>query len=107
MRIFLITLLLMFGTQAVADMIFSIHPEKSFFGSEAVELVLNAQKKGFILQNRIFYEQYGKINVDKPVSVNFIKLLLDGRYYECRLEIRNQACDDLTGIGGIYERESH
>ena len=107
MRIFLISLLLMFGTQAVADMIFSIHPEKSFFGSEAVELVLNAQKKGFILQNRIFYEQYGKINVDKPVSVNFIKLLLDGRYYECRLEIWNQACDDLTGIGGIYERESH
>ena len=58
MRLFLITLLLMFGTQATA---------KTVKGSKAVDLVLKAHKKGMIIEKQCN-------------SGCFLVILLDGRY---------------------------
>ena len=75
MRIFLITLLLMFGTQATA---------KTVNGSKAVDLILKAHNKGLI--------------IEKECSGKFcsIVLLLKGRYYDCILSDEGQFCRDFT-----------
>ena len=74
MRIFLITLLLMFGTQATA---------KTVKGSKAVDLVLKAHKKGMIIEKQC-------------KSGCFLVILLDGRYYECGMTDQFQKCTDHT-----------
>ena len=74
MRIFLITLLLMFGTQATA---------KTVEGSKAVDLVLEANKKGMILETNCKGGCY------------FV-ILLDGRYYQCWMAEQFQKCTDNT-----------
>ena len=74
MRIFLITLLLMFGTQATA---------KTVKGSKAVDLVLKAHKKGMIME--------------KQCNVGcYIAILLDGRFYQCTITEQFQTCTDET-----------
>jgi hypothetical protein len=88
MRIFLITLLLMFGTQAAA--------ERDVYGSNAVELVLRAHEKGLIL------------DIDRKKTAPpsfFIKFLLEGRYYQCNFKARDQSCSDFTGSFGEYEEQ--
>lgn len=75
MRIFLITLLLMFGTQATA---------KTVEGSKAVDLVLEANKKGMIV-----------VQTCKITQCYFV-ILLDGRYYECPITEKYQKCTDHT-----------
>ena len=88
MRIFLITLLLMFGTQAVA--------EREFRGSKAVELVLMAHEKGLILD----------IDLQSPAPpFFFIKFLLKDRYYQCTFKPRHQMCTDFTGSFDEYEKQ--
>ena len=74
MRIFLITLLLMFGTQATAQTV---------KGSKAVDLVLKAHKKGMILEKQCN-------------SGCYILILLDGRFYECGISDQFQRCTDET-----------
>ena len=84
MRIFLMTLLLMFGSQATAEM--------DYRGSEAVDLVLKATKKGLILKK------------SEPVTdVFFIKMVFNGRYYRCKLMSLEQWCIDDTGYAGNKE----
>ena len=74
MRLFLITLLLMFGTQATA---------KTVKGSKAVDLVLKAHKKGMIIEKQCN-------------SGCFLVILLDGRYYQCGMTEQFQKCTDHT-----------
>ena len=74
MRLFLIMLLLMFGTQATA---------KTVKGSKAVDLVLKAHKKGMIMEKQCN-------------GGCFIVILLDGRYYECGINEQYQTCTDKT-----------
>jgi hypothetical protein len=75
MRIFLITLLVMFGTQATA---------KTVNGSKAVDLVLKAHKKGLILETNC-----------KGAGC-YITILLDGRFYQCWMAEQFQYCTDNT-----------
>ena len=74
MRLFLIMLLLMFGTQATA---------KTVNGSKAVDLVLKAHKKGMIMEKQCN-------------GGCFIVILLDGRYYQCVMAEQLQTCSDTT-----------
>lgn len=75
MRLFLITLLLMFGTQATA---------KTVNGSKAVDLVLKAHKKGLIIGTNC-----------KGGGCSLV-ILLDGRYYQCVMAEQLQTCSDTT-----------
>ena len=88
MRIFLMTLLLMVGTQAVG--------ERSFRGSKAVELVLMAHDKGLILEIEALETA--------PPSF-FIKFLLENRYYQCNFKALTQGCNDYTGSFGEYDEQ--
>ena len=75
MRIVLITLLLMFGTQATA---------KNITGSKAVDLILKAHNKGLIIKK------------DCSGGYCTILLLLKGRYYDCKLNYEGINCRDFT-----------
>jgi len=76
MRIFLITLLLMFGTQATA---------KPVTGSKAIVLVERANKVGVMLFSK------------RERGINFFAFLVDGRYYWCEMGAGHQFCKDMTG----------
>ena len=76
-QILLTALMMMLGNHAFAD-------NHQVRGSDAINLVMKANKKGLIL--------------DKDVAVEFIliRLLLDGKYYACFFTPENQYCSDLT-----------
>ena len=76
-QILLTALMMMLGNHAFAD-------NHQVRGSDAINLVIKANKKGLIL--------------DKDVSAHFvvILLLLDGKYYSCFLQNNTQYCSDFT-----------
>jgi hypothetical protein len=76
-QILLTTLMMMLGNHAFAD-------NHTLKGSEAINLVIKANKKGLIL--------------NKHVALEFItlRLILDGKYYSCFFTNNDQSCSDFT-----------
>ena len=81
MRIFLITLLLMFGTQTFAQSANQL----IITGEDANKLVIYAVKTGVMIDR----------NVTEGVA--YFTFLVSGRYYWCRIEALHQLCMDHTG----------
>jgi hypothetical protein len=67
---------------------------ESIRGEAAVELIIKAHKRGVIVRKEIIN------NADKTA---LFELMLDGRFYQCNVEARDQWCNDQTGYQGKYE----
>ena len=67
---------------------------ESIRGEAAVELVIKAHKRGVIVRKEIIN------NASKTAQ---FELMLDGRFYQCNIQARNQWCNDQTGYQGEYE----
>lgn len=76
-QILLTALMMMLGNHAFAD-------NHTLKGSEAINLVIKANKKGLILNKTV-----GADAVD-------MRLILDGKYYFCTLRYELQYCSDIT-----------
>ena len=76
----LVVLLLAFGSQAAAD--------KRLKGSDAVEFVELAHRKGVILEQKMYQGGF------------MLTILVKGRYNFCFIEDLTQRCDDRTGYNG-------
>ena len=76
-QILLTALMMMLGNHAFAD-------NHEVRGSDAINLIIKANKKGLIL--------------NKTVGAEFVRmrLILDGKYYGCFLAYENQYCTDIT-----------
>ena len=65
-----------------------------FKGEEAIELILEAHDEGLILS---------KVEQSGISGGHRITMLLDRRYFTCRINMFDQICSDQTGIDGKYE----
>jgi hypothetical protein len=68
--------------------------EKILYGEEAIELILEAHDEGLILS---------KVEQSGISGGHRITMLLDRRYFTCRINGYDQICADQTGIRGEYE----
>ena len=67
---------------------------ETFKGEEALELILEAHDEGLILS---------KVEPSGVGRGHLLTMLLDRRYFVCRINIFDQICSDQTGIDGKYE----
>ena len=67
---------------------------ETFKGEEAIELILEAHDEGLILS---------KVEPSGVGRGHLLTMLLDRRYFVCRINILDQICSDQTGIDGKYE----
>ena len=62
-----------------------------FTGEEAIELIVEAHEEGLILAKGY------------SAGIRSLSILLDRRYYRCKIKNYDQFCEDYTGIDGKYE----
>ena len=67
---------------------------ESIRGEAAVELIIKAHKRGVIVRKELTNDAF---------KTTLFELMLDGRFYQCIIEARDQWCNDQTGYQGKYE----